>query len=168
MGVLFLPSSDAYVRSLLYLLYTLIKLYYTKTLSNQALSLAPNWILLLQRPTIPVSFRSAITFHLGGSSGILKDKVRMLGALVLCSPSEHVFCCTLLFYSHFTQGVLVWMNEMPWAKQVKSPSLRFLLCGSVVPSYSLWQKPVRGLPANVKRHPASPLGTSQKWAKCVD
>ena len=30
MGVLFLPPSDAYVRSFLYLLYTLIKLYYTK------------------------------------------------------------------------------------------------------------------------------------------
>ena len=41
-GVLFLPSSDAYVRSFLYLLYTLIKLYYTKALSNQALSLAPD------------------------------------------------------------------------------------------------------------------------------
>ena len=38
--VLFLRSSDAYVRSFLYLLYTLIKLYYTKALSNQALSLA--------------------------------------------------------------------------------------------------------------------------------
>ena len=35
-GVLFLPPSDAYVRSFLYLLYTLIKLYYTKALSNQA------------------------------------------------------------------------------------------------------------------------------------
>ena len=31
--VLFLPSSDASVRSFLYLLYTLIKLYYTKALS---------------------------------------------------------------------------------------------------------------------------------------
>ena len=30
-GVLFLPPSDAYVRSFLYLLYTLIKLYYTHT-----------------------------------------------------------------------------------------------------------------------------------------
>ena len=30
MGVLFLPPSDAYVRSFLYLLYTLIKLYYTQ------------------------------------------------------------------------------------------------------------------------------------------
>ena len=37
---LFLPPSDAYVRSFLYLLYTLIKLYYTKALSNQASSLA--------------------------------------------------------------------------------------------------------------------------------
>ena len=41
-GVLFLPPSDAYVRSFLYLLYTLIKLYYTKALSDQALSLAPD------------------------------------------------------------------------------------------------------------------------------
>ena len=39
---------------------------------------------------------SATTFHLGGSSRILQDKVRMLGALILCSPSEQVFCCTLL------------------------------------------------------------------------
>ena len=30
-GVLFLPPSDAYVRSFLYLLYTLIKLYHTYT-----------------------------------------------------------------------------------------------------------------------------------------
>ena len=40
--VLFLPPSDAYVRSFLYLLYTSIKLYYTKALSNQASSLAPD------------------------------------------------------------------------------------------------------------------------------
>ena len=39
-GVLFLPPYDAYVRSFLYLLYTLIKLYYTKALSDQASSLA--------------------------------------------------------------------------------------------------------------------------------
>ena len=96
-GVLFLPPSDAYVRSFLYLLYTLIKLYYTKALSNQSLSLAPDWILLLGRPRIPASLHgSATTFHLGGSYGILQDKVRMLGVLVLCSPSKHVFCCALL------------------------------------------------------------------------
>ena len=34
--------SDAYVRSFLYLLDTSIKLYYTKALSDQALSLVPN------------------------------------------------------------------------------------------------------------------------------
>ena len=39
-GVLILSPSDAYVRRFLYLIYTLIKLYYTKALSNQALSLA--------------------------------------------------------------------------------------------------------------------------------
>ena len=40
--VVFLLPSDAYVRSFLYLLYTLIKLYYTKALSDQASSLAPD------------------------------------------------------------------------------------------------------------------------------
>ena len=39
---------------------------------------------------------STTTFLLGGSSGILQDKVRMLGALVLCSLSEYIFCCALL------------------------------------------------------------------------
>ena len=64
-GVLFLPPSDAYVRSFLYLLYTLIKLYYIKTLSDQASPLAPDWIPLLQGPRIPVSScDSTTTFHL--------------------------------------------------------------------------------------------------------
>ena len=54
--VLFLPPSDAYVRSFLYLFYTLIKLYYTKALSDQASSLAPGWIHLLWRPRIPACF----------------------------------------------------------------------------------------------------------------
>ena len=59
--VLFLPPSDAYVRSFLYLLYTLIKLYYTKSLSDQASSLAPDWILLLRGPRIPVYSRDSTT-----------------------------------------------------------------------------------------------------------
>ena len=42
-GALFLPPSDAYVRSFLSVLYTLIILYYTKALSDQASSLAPDW-----------------------------------------------------------------------------------------------------------------------------
>ena len=57
MGGTLHPPSNIYVRSFLYVLYTLMKLYYTKTLSDQALSLAPDWTLLLQRPRIPVSFR---------------------------------------------------------------------------------------------------------------
>ena len=40
--VVFLSPSDTYVRSFLYLLYTLTELYYTKVLSDQALSLAPD------------------------------------------------------------------------------------------------------------------------------
>ena len=54
--VLFLSPSDDYVRSFLYLLYALIKLYYTNALSDQASSLAPDWILLLQGPRIPASW----------------------------------------------------------------------------------------------------------------
>ena len=54
--VLFLPTSDVYVRSFLYLFYTLIKLYYTKALSDQVLSLALDWISLLWRPELLVSF----------------------------------------------------------------------------------------------------------------
>ena len=93
-GVLFLPPSDAYVSSFLYLLYTLIKLYYTKALSDQASSQAPDWIPLLWRPKIWASLHGSVTtFHLGG---VLQDKVRMLGALVPCSPSKHIFCSTLL------------------------------------------------------------------------
>ena len=43
-------------RHFVYFFYTLIKLYYTNSLSDQALPLAPDWILLLQRPRILVSF----------------------------------------------------------------------------------------------------------------
>ena len=59
------------IRSFLYLLYTLIKLYYTKALSNQASSLALDWILLLRRPRILASFHSARTFHAEAETSIL-------------------------------------------------------------------------------------------------
>ena len=39
--VLFLPPFDAYVRSFLYLLYTLIKLYYTKSSERSSLVSGP-------------------------------------------------------------------------------------------------------------------------------
>ena len=62
--VLFLPPSDAYVRSFLCLLSTLIKLYHTKALCNQASSLALDWILLTRGPRIPASLRdSTAIFH---------------------------------------------------------------------------------------------------------
>ena len=96
-GALFLPPSDAYVRS-----FFLSPLYFNKTLLHKSSEWSSfvsglDWIFLLWRPRILASLHgSATTFHLGGLSRILLDKVRMLGALVLCSPSEHVFCCTLL------------------------------------------------------------------------
>ena len=54
-GALFLPPSDVHVRRFLYPFYTLIKLYYTKALSDQASFLALDWILLLRRPRILAS-----------------------------------------------------------------------------------------------------------------
>ena len=75
-GVLFLPPSDAYVRSFLYLLYTLIKLYYTKALSDQASSLAPDWILLWGL-RIPVSLPdSTRTFQVDSL-----EKTLMMGGI---------------------------------------------------------------------------------------
>ena len=147
-GVLFLPPSDAYVRSFLYLIYTLIKLYYTKAVSDQASSLAPDWILLLRRPRILESFHSATTFHLGGSSGILQDKVRMLGALVLCSPGEHVFCCTLLTLQ------CTCVNEWNALSEASEEPC------SVVP---WWSHTAYG---NAKKgHPMSPLGNRPEMCK---
>ena len=55
-----LPPSDAYFQSFLYLLYTWIKLYFTKALSDQVSSLALDWI-LLQRPRILTSLHSSET-----------------------------------------------------------------------------------------------------------
>ena len=72
-GVLFLPPSDAYVGSFLYLLYTLIKLNYTKALSDQASSLAPDWILLLQGPRIPASWIEN-AFTLGAHPGSFRTR----------------------------------------------------------------------------------------------
>ena len=60
-GVLFLSPSDVYVRSFLCLLYTLIKLHYTKALSDQASSLALGWILLLWKPRILASLHDSTT-----------------------------------------------------------------------------------------------------------
>ena len=59
--------------------YTVIKLYCTKALSDPASSLAPDWILLLRRPRTLVSLNdSETTFHLGGSSRILQNKMGLI------------------------------------------------------------------------------------------
>ena len=62
-GVLCLPSSDANVKSFLYLLYTLIKLYYTKALSDQA------------------SFWPQIEFSSGGQESRCRDSTSPLAIL---------------------------------------------------------------------------------------
>ena len=81
-----MPPSDAYVRSFLYLLYTLIKLYYTKALSNPASCPGLNSSPLEAKN--PASHRSATTSHLGGSSGILQDKMGLIMyvSLLLLTP----------------------------------------------------------------------------------
>ena len=80
---------------------SLSPLYFNKTLLHKisersSLVSGPRLNSSPPEATNPMSHHSATTFHLGGSSRILQNKVRMLGALVLCSPSEHVFCYTLL------------------------------------------------------------------------
>ena len=73
--VLFLPPSDVYIRSFLYLLYTLIKLYYTKALSDPGLPLALDQI-FLQRPRTPTSLHdSATTFH---GHGVTRDLIKLI------------------------------------------------------------------------------------------
>ena len=69
--MLFLPSSDVCVRNFLYPFCTLIKLYCTKALSDQASSLAPDLILLIRKPRIPVSFHGPETtfqYHFNAES----------------------------------------------------------------------------------------------------
>ena len=71
-GATLLPPSDVYVRSFLYLFYTLIKLGCTKAPSGQALSLAPHQNPFLWRPRTRASFM-ANSHNL--SSWDLQDKV---------------------------------------------------------------------------------------------
>ena len=88
--IFFLSPSDVYIKSLLYLFYTLIKLYCAKALSDQALSLAPVWI-LLQRPRIPVSF-------------VVQQqpfKVMHRTGLEFNESINIIYCKTLLYHSSY-------------------------------------------------------------------
>ena len=93
-------------------------------------------------------------WHLGGSSMILQDKMRMLGALVLCSPSKHVFCHTLLALQ--CACVCDWLKETHMCE----PRAVFQSAVPQWPHTAYGRNPVGGLyrPANVKRHPMSPPG----------
>ena len=119
--VLFLPPSDAYVRSFLYLLYTLIKLYYTKALSDQALSLAPDWILLLRGSKNPGVFawfnnNLSITF-LPRSKHLLISWLQSPSAVILePPPPQNKFChCFHCFPIYF-----------PWSDGTRCHELSFL------------------------------------------
>ena len=65
-GALFLPPSDVYVRSFLYLFYTLIKLYYTKSSERSRLISGPRLNYSPLEAKNPGIFHgSATTFHFG-------------------------------------------------------------------------------------------------------
>ena len=75
--------------SFLYLLYTLIKLYYTKALSDQASSLALDWILLLWRPRIPAKTKNPGVFSWFSNS-------LSIGKPMLCYAMLSCFSCVRL------------------------------------------------------------------------
>ena len=95
--VLFLPPSDVYVRSFLYLFYTLIKLYYTKVLSDQASSLTLDWIPFLRRPRIPASLRDSAT-------NLSVFPILLFSSISLCWSLRKAFLLlfAFLWYSAFS------------------------------------------------------------------
>ena len=139
-------------------------LYFNKTLSHKSSersSLVTDPRLSSSPPEVKntrVFHGSATTFHLGSSSGILQDKVRMLGALVLCSPGKHIFCCTLL--TLWCACVCDWLKEAHM-REARSGSKSLVLRWSHT---TYGRNPVGGLyrHANVKRHPMSPPGEQTK------
>ena len=100
---LFLPPSDAYVRSFLYFIYPLLKLYYTKALCDQASSLAPDWILLLWKPRIPASFHSATTFH---------DILELFSIQFLCISLQISRSFNLIFSPSRGKQLHMWFREL--------------------------------------------------------
>ena len=96
-----MPPSDAYVRGFLYLLYTLIKLYYTKALSDPSSSLALDWIRLLRRARITASYHSAATFqHFNSSVADIITKIN-LSSWVWEMKLIHCDCCLVKYSSNF-------------------------------------------------------------------
>ena len=100
-------------------------------------------------------------FILGARPRILQDKVKMLGALVLCSPSEHVFCCTLLTLQ------CTCVNEWNALSEASEEPC------SVVPwwSHTAYDRNLLGGYTDLPMSRGTQClfwGNNQKWAKCVD
>ena len=110
----------------------------------------------------PGVFRgSATTFHLGGSSGILQDKVRMLGALVHCSPSKHIFCCSLLslLCAYVNEWHVLWeASEKPCSAVPWWPHMAY--GRNLLGNYTDLQMPRDTQPPCERR--------SKRWTKHVD
>ena len=112
-------------------------LYFSKTLLYKT----SEWSSLVTGPglnssqeakSLSIFHSSATTFHLGGTSRILYNKVRTLGALVLCSPGKHVFCCTLRCVCVNEKHTLHEASEVP--------------CFEVL--HNDWRQPTKGEPCH--------------------
>ena len=136
-------------------------LYFNKTLLHKS----SEWSSLVSGPGLnslpearnPAFFIQQQLFILGTHLGSFRT--RMLGALVRCSPSEHVFCCTLLTLR------CACMNEWNTLEESEEPS-------SVVPqwSHTAYGRNLLGVCTDLPM----PRGTQwllwgihQKWARRV-
>ena len=96
---------------------------------QQQEEIALDRIALLQRPRIPALFTAPSSNLSSWGLVWFQDKVKTFRALVLCSPSKHIFCFTLLN----VQCACVWLIEINEQRNVKPelcPNLRF--CGNLI------------------------------------
>ena len=96
---------------------------------QQQEEIALDRIALLQRPRIPALFTAPSSNLSSWGLVWFQDKVKTFRALVLCSPSKHIFCFTLLN----VQCACVWLIERNAQRNVKPelcPNLRF--CGNLI------------------------------------
>ena len=153
-----MSPSDVYVRSFPYLYYTLIQFCYTK-LQVVKPHLWPHIKFLSSRghESLHNTQLVAATFHLRGLIWDLQDKVRTLGALVLCSPSKHIFCCTLLtpwcacLCENSMNETWTWPRSNHWV----------MFCNFAMTHNDWRQTMPRGTHCPCK-------GSGRKWAKRVD
>ena len=112
---------------------SIIKLYYTKALSNQASSLAPDWILLLWRPRIPGSFRgSATTFHRKGTWRDISPKKTYRWLMNTWKFAQR---CSLL---EKCKSKTQWDITSHWSEWLSSKSLQTINAGEDVENPHCW------------------------------